>query len=375
MAGENGGLISGGYNPLEAPDAPTSVSGSAGDESIDVSFTAPSDVGGAAIQTYIAVATASGETTAGEGASSPVTISGLTNGTAYSISAYAKNTYGYSPAGLGAGTVSPVAPPAIGLFAMGIAGGVNSNVIEQITVSTLGNATDFGDMSYVGRAPSCCGSKTRGVIAAGDQSRTNVIDKTRGLFLGGFLAGGGEVNTIQYITIASTGNAQDFGDLTEQVGRSSGCSSPTRTIRAGAELSSGVSDVIDFVTTATLGNATDFGDLTVARRELSAGSNSTRGLFFGGRNSSSVRINTIDYITLASASNATDFGDLSVVSDFSASVTDATRCVTHIGFSGAATNILEYVTIASTGNASNFGDLTATKYFAGGCSSGNGGVQ
>ena len=72
MAGENGGLISGGYNPLEAPDAPTSVSGTAGNQEIDIAFTAPSDVGGAAIQTYIAVAvnTSTNESTAAEGGSS-----------------------------------------------------------------------------------------------------------------------------------------------------------------------------------------------------------------------------------------------------------------------------------------------------------------
>ena len=39
MAGENGGFISGGYNPLEAPDAPTSVSGTAGNQSIEIAFT------------------------------------------------------------------------------------------------------------------------------------------------------------------------------------------------------------------------------------------------------------------------------------------------------------------------------------------------
>jgi len=111
MAGENGGLISGGYNPLEAPDAPTSVSGSAGDALIDVSFTAPSDVGGAAIDTYIAVAvnTSTDESTAAEGASSPITVSSLTNDVAHAISVYAKNTYGYSPAGTGDNVTPTVA--------------------------------------------------------------------------------------------------------------------------------------------------------------------------------------------------------------------------------------------------------------------------
>ena len=41
---------------------------------------------------------------------------------------------------------------------------------------------------------------------------TGTSSSTRGLFAGGMI-GGADQYTIQYITIASTGNAQDFGDL------------------------------------------------------------------------------------------------------------------------------------------------------------------
>ena len=46
MAKGKGGFI--GQDGLNAPDSPTGVSGSAGDEQVEVSFTAPSDVGGSA---------------------------------------------------------------------------------------------------------------------------------------------------------------------------------------------------------------------------------------------------------------------------------------------------------------------------------------
>ena len=66
------------------------------------------------------------------------------------------------------------------------------------------------------------------------------------------------------------------------------------------------SNILDYVTIATKGNAADFGDSTVVRSEHGGTANVFRGLFAGG----SGAINTIDYITIATPGNATDFGDL-----------------------------------------------------------------
>jgi hypothetical protein len=95
-----------------------------------------------------------------------------------------------------------------------------------------------------------------------------------------------------------------------------GCSSSTRGLFAGGRTSPGSgyfanSNIIDYVTIATTGNATDFGDLTVARAQLAGTSSTTIGVFAGGQNASGTVVNTIDYVTIASAGNATDFGDLS----------------------------------------------------------------
>ena len=73
----------------------------------------------------------------------------------------------------------------------------------------------------------------------------------------------------------------------------------------------GISNVIDYVTVASAGNATDFGDLTTARETFGNSGNATRGLFHGTYvNSDSGKV--IDYITIATTGNATDFGDLTV---------------------------------------------------------------
>ena len=84
------------------------------------------------------------------------------------------------------------------------------------------------------------------------------------------------VNTIDYITTASTGNATNFGDLNNSVYGCSGTSNSVTGLIGGGL--NGPLNVIDFITINTTGNATDFGDLTVARRAMSTGSNAHGGL-------------------------------------------------------------------------------------------------
>jgi hypothetical protein len=119
-------------------------------------------------------------------------------------------------------------------------------------------------------------------------------------------ASSGAKNTLEYVTIASTGNATDFGDLTGVKYRAATVASNTRGIVAG-----GLQDfyttlnVIEYITTASTGNGTDFGDLTSARSRLSGVSSGVRGVF-----GSSHDVTVMDYVTIASAGNATDFGDM-----------------------------------------------------------------
>ena len=78
------------------------------------------------------------------------------------------------------------------------AGGRNptfSNVIEYITISALGNATDFGNLTSATSYVAGCNNFTRGAVGGGS---TPTI-----------------VNTIDFITMASAGDAADFGDLSQ----------------------------------------------------------------------------------------------------------------------------------------------------------------
>ena len=74
-------------------------------------------------------------------------------------------------------------------------------------------------------------------------------------------------DAIHYVTIASTGNSVDFGDLTLARNFAAGASTHERAVCAGG-IASGTTDVIDYVTIASTGNATDFGVLTVGRSYL-----------------------------------------------------------------------------------------------------------
>ena len=71
-------------------------------------------------------------------------------------------------------------------------------------------------------------------------------------------------------------------------------------------------NTIEYVTIATTGSATDFGDLTLGRYTGEGVSNGTRGVFCGGATGPAApnAVNNIDYITIATTGNAADFGDM-----------------------------------------------------------------
>ena len=234
---------------------------------------------------------------------------------------------------------------------------------EFTTFASTGTFSNFGDLSPDRQGFQCASNSTRGLLAAGDLLGTPYL-------------------SIQYVTIATAGTPAAFGDLTEarKAASNSAFASPTRACFAGGAISSGgwaAKNVIDYVTIGTTGNAVDFGDLTVSRGLASACSSSTRGLVMGGTLlSPATRFNTIDYVTIATAGNATDFGDLQVVTDEGAATSSSTRGLYAGGrANGTATNQIQYVTIASTGNSTDFGDLLENRYRHSAGSSAHGGLS
>mgnify|MGYP002622793862 CR=1 FL=1 len=388
MAKGKGGFL--GQDGLNAPDQATGVTASGGSQQATVSFTSPSDNGGSAITGY-RVQDSTGAHAA-SGTSSPITVTGLTNGTSYTFNVWAINAFGWSAPSEATDSVTPQATRA--LWSMY---GFNATEIEYVTVETLGDTTDFGDSTQGRYGGGSVSSSTRGVWAAGyTNTYVNTMDYvtiattgnandfgdyaysarwvgggvsngTRGVFSGGY--SGSTITQNSYITIASTGNASNFGSTDSNASMySCGAASPTRGVFAGYQNTS-FSNInnINYITIANTGNASDFGDLSATRARIGAFGSDTRAVFGGGAGSTS----TIDYITTASTGNATDFGDMLTAGYGGSGTSSNTRGI----FGGYDTVQLQYVTIATTGNAADFGDQTQADRYTAACSSNHGGLQ
>lgn len=234
--------------------------------------------------------------------------------------------------------------------------GGTSNVIDYVTISSTGNAQDFGDLNPPQYGPHC------------------VSNSTRGIWGGAYGPGPSQstVGPIDYVTIASTGNASDFGEgALTYVGGS--CASSTRGIFAGGRLRTTNLPVntISYITISTTGNVSDFGDLIFTGRYSAGCSNPTRGVFVGNFNSPAY-VNSIDFITIATTGNSQDFGDLTNFGGTMNASASSTRAL----FAGGGTvlNTIEYITILSTGNSIDFGDLRENRSLGGSTSNGHGGL-
>jgi len=289
---------------------------------------------------------------------------------------------------LGGGTGSNTGLGTRGLVMGGSPDNSNgNNTVDYITISTLGDSQDFGDLTDARKALGSLGGRVRALAAGGTrpsytstvidfatfsstgnftdfgdtstqgQSYAGLSDGNRGIFAGGYR--GGITNIIEYVTIAQTGNAVDFGDITQQQGDPSGVNSSTRGVVGGGHLSPAKTNVISFITITTTGNAADFGDLTVARSAASSGCNSTRGIFATGNIGSTNMTNVIDFITIATTGNATDFGDATTTFwNGLGGMSSPTRMVFGGGITPTVLNTLSYVEILTTGNSVDFGDAS-----------------
>ena len=148
-------------------------------------------------------------------------------------------------------------------------------------------------------------------------SSPNLDGGARGIFTGGWrnTPSTARSNGIDFITISTTGDATDFGDLTRRQSYMGACSSRTRGIIAGGDddNSPAATNAIDFITISSTGNAQDFGDLPLAVKGHHGHSNNTRGVFCQGSNPSPsfTSKKDISVITIASTGSAFDGGDLS----------------------------------------------------------------
>ena len=295
-----------------------------------------------------------------------------------------------------------------------IAGGMNYQApsidihgeIQYFNIASTGNSVDFGtNLTQSRRRLSGMASSTRGVFSggatpsgvttqdfvtfastgtctawgdganvAGTSDGMGFSNSTRGIVKSGYVAPTGATGTMDYITIASIGSKQDFGDLSKHGDAGGVAGNSTRALMAGGLVQPTATATVDvsFVTIPTLGDNVVFGELTLARWSLTACASRTRTVWGGG--STPTRQSVIDYGVISTLGNAVNFGDLSVAGGTCSTAGSATRGVWAGGYrnpSGNASANIDYIELSTEGNAVDFGDLSH-KTTAGGAAVSNG---
>ena len=268
------------------------------------------------------------------------------------------------------------------------------DIIDYVTIATLGNAQDFGNLLASEQEANAFSSSTRGFHFGGDPadneietfvfsstgnatdfgdltatSKTGVglANATRGI---AYLNNG---NVINYVTMAATGTAVDFGDATFSGGAGGmAVSSSVRGVFGGIYVSPAANNTLNYITISSTGNAQDFGDLSTTKHSGSGASNPIRGVFMNGY-TGSAKTNNIDFITISTLGNSQDFGDTTAANYYTAGSASSTRMVQG-GGGDPVTNTMDYVEIPTTGNAIDFGDLTQDRRHLESCSNGHGGL-
>ena len=181
----------------------------------------------------------------------------------------------------------------------------------------------------------------------------------RGITGGGFVSPSSQ-NVMDFIEIATTGNAQDFGDLTSILRNIATCASSTRGTFAGGQAPSST-NIICYVTVSSSGGANDFGDLTVTNTNSNDGvlSDNTRGIVLIG--SPSEEQGKLEFITIPTTSNSNDFGELSVARRHAATMASPTRGVFATGKNDTTSTylkLIDFVIIQTQGTAVSFGEIS-----------------
>lgn len=138
-----------------APGAPTGANATAGDAQASVTFTAPTNTGGAPVTGY--TVTSSPDNKTGTGTGSPIVVTGLTNGTAYTFTVVAANIAGPGPASTASNSVTPQGGQTI---TFGNPGAQNFGTSPTLTAS----ATSTLPVTFSSTTAGVCSITTGGLL-------------------------------------------------------------------------------------------------------------------------------------------------------------------------------------------------------------------
>ena len=211
------------------PGTPTIGTATAGNTQATVAFTAPASTGGPAITSYTATSSPGGFTASG--ASSPLTVTGLTNGTAYTFTVTATNSIGTGSASAASNSVTPqnaipveylvVAGGGAGGYQIGGGGGAGGllNSTSSVTIGTGYTVTvgagGAGSTGFSGGANGSNSVFSSFTAIGGGKGGNNNSDQTNG----GSGGGCGEGSSVQPGT---TGQGNAGGTAQDALGGSGG---------------------------------------------------------------------------------------------------------------------------------------------------------
>jgi YD repeat-containing protein len=146
------------------PDAPTIGTAIGGNAQATVSFTAPANNGGSAITAYTVTSNPAGITASGT--TSPISVTGLTNGTTYTFTVNSTNAIGNSAESAASNSVTPT--PAS--FTVSTSAAANGSITPATQTVTQGNTTSFtitANAGYSASASGCGGSLSGSTYTTG----------------------------------------------------------------------------------------------------------------------------------------------------------------------------------------------------------------
>jgi len=161
------------------PEVPTIATATAGDTQATVNFTAPTFTGGSTITGY--TVTSSIESVIATGTTSPITVTGLTNGTAYTFTVTATNVAGTSTASVASNGVTPHTLPTATTYAATDI--TSSGVTLNGTINANGASTavtfEYGTTIAYGTSVAALQSPTSGILATSvSKALTGLISNT-----------------------------------------------------------------------------------------------------------------------------------------------------------------------------------------------------
>ena len=176
----------------------------------------------------------------------------------------------------------------------------------MIEFMSSANRTDFGDIidNAACRDLATCETPIRGYFAGGEGTGQDSPSHNKNITIKGF---------------ANNSESVKFGELSINSLRGSGVGSATRGVFLLGQITGTytLTNTMEYITLTTSGEVTDFGDITTvtSNGNNNSASNMIRGVYHIPRSShGGAELNTLEYITIATTGNATDFGDLNYVS-------------------------------------------------------------